>query len=75
MLKVDLVDDGDDDEVRTTVPSQNPATATLRTEEFFLRTQFFFIALPYISIEVWAGGAGNRRSYLGSQLPARPPYC
>jgi hypothetical protein len=30
----------DDDEVRTTVPSQDHATATLNTEEFFLRTQY-----------------------------------
>jgi hypothetical protein len=35
-------DEGDevDDEVRTTVPSQNRATATLSAEESFLRTQY-----------------------------------
>jgi hypothetical protein len=33
-------DDDDVDEVRTTVPSQNCATATLSTEESFLQTQY-----------------------------------
>ncbi len=33
-------DDDVDDEVRTIVPSQNHATTTLSTEEFFLRTQY-----------------------------------
>jgi hypothetical protein len=41
MLKKGVVDnDADDDGVRTTVPSQNHATAKLSTEEFFLRTQY-----------------------------------
>jgi hypothetical protein len=42
MLKKRNVDDDadDDDEVRTTVPSQNRATVTLGNEEFFLRTQY-----------------------------------
>jgi hypothetical protein len=41
MLKKEGVEDDadDDDEVRTTA-SQNPATATLCTEEFFRRTQY-----------------------------------
>jgi hypothetical protein len=42
MLKKGDVDDDadDDDEVRTSV-SQNHVTATLKTKEFFLRTQYF----------------------------------
>jgi hypothetical protein len=46
-------DDNDEviDEVRTTVPSQNHATATLSTEESFLRTQYLWFS-PYISREV-----------------------
>jgi hypothetical protein len=42
MLKKGNVDDDavDDDEVRTTVSSQDCATATLKTEEFFLRTRY-----------------------------------
>jgi hypothetical protein len=54
-------DDGDevDDEVRTTVPSQKGATATLRAAESFLRTQYSKLS-PHISREVW--GVGNRQS-------------
>jgi hypothetical protein len=72
-------DDNDDvdDEVRTTVWSQNRATATQCTEESFLRTQYFS---PLISAER-CGGTGNRQSgdtyrwsQLGSQLLARVPY-
>ncbi len=33
-------DDDVDDEVRTTEPSENCATATLSTEESFLQTQY-----------------------------------
>jgi hypothetical protein len=42
MLKKGNVDDDavDDDEVRTIAPSQDCVTATLKTEEFFLRTQY-----------------------------------
>ncbi len=40
MLKRGDDDDVVDDEVRTTVPSQNHATATLSTEQSFLRTQY-----------------------------------
>jgi hypothetical protein len=36
----DDADDDDDDEVRTS-ESQNLVTATLKTKEFFLRTQYF----------------------------------
>ncbi len=43
-----LLADDYDDEVRTST-SQNQATATLCTEELFLRTQ-------YISPEKWGGG-------------------
>jgi hypothetical protein len=74
-------DDGDvDDEVRTTVPSQNHATATLSTEESFLRTLYLELS-PHISREVWGGQEidgqhdTNRQSQLDSQLPARTLYC
>jgi hypothetical protein len=42
-------DDNDevDDVVRTTTLSQNRATATLSTEESFLRTQFFILLPSY----------------------------
>jgi hypothetical protein len=40
MLKRGDDDSEDDDEVRTTVPSQNCTTATLITEESFLGTQY-----------------------------------
>jgi hypothetical protein len=41
MLKKGNDDDDEVDyEVRTTVPSQNSVTATLSTEEFFLKTQY-----------------------------------
>jgi hypothetical protein len=40
MLKRGDDDDGVDDEMRTTVQSQNHATATLITEESLLRTQY-----------------------------------
>jgi hypothetical protein len=66
--------------VRTTVPSRDCATATLSTEESFLRLCIY--SSPLISAEKCKGGQeiGNqrntcRRSQLGSQLPARPPYC
>ncbi len=39
MKKGDVVVAGDDDDVRT-IASQNHGTATLCTEEFFLRTQY-----------------------------------
>jgi hypothetical protein len=38
LKKRDVENDANDDEVRTNA-SQNQATATLSTEEFFLRTQ------------------------------------
>jgi hypothetical protein len=40
LKKGDGHDDKVDDEVRTTVASQNHVTETLRTEEFFLRAQY-----------------------------------
>jgi hypothetical protein len=51
-----VIADDADDEVRTSV-SQNHATATLYTEEFFLRTQYICTVLlsPHISSEVWGG--------------------
>jgi hypothetical protein len=39
LKKEDVIDDADDDAVRTSV-SKNCATATLNTEEFFLRTWY-----------------------------------
>jgi hypothetical protein len=58
MLKKGDVDKDADDEVRTSA-SQNHATATLSTEEFFLRIQYIFIAFPHVSIEL--GGGGDRK--------------
>jgi hypothetical protein len=56
MLKTgDADDDEVDDEVRTTVPSQNCATETLRTEKSFLRTHY--LKLSPISAERCGGGA------------------
>jgi hypothetical protein len=52
LKKGDVVGDADD-EVRTNV-SQNCITATLSTEEFFLRTQFYSSLL--ISAERCEGG-------------------
>jgi hypothetical protein len=83
MLKKGEVDDNadDDNEVRFTV-SQKCATATLSTEEYFLLTQYFDIS-PHMSREVRGVGQVGQtvnailicRQSLGSQLPARPPYC
>jgi hypothetical protein len=75
-------DDEVDDEVRTTLPSQNHATVTLSSEEFFLRFSIF--SFPLTSAER-CGRGGHKiqldgqcdtftQSQLGSQLPARPPY-
>ncbi len=47
-----------DDEVRTTVPSQNRATATLRN----LSSGFNIYTSPLISAESCGEGTGNRRS-------------
>jgi hypothetical protein len=49
--------DGDDvdDTVRTTVQSQNHATATLSSEESFFRTLYLDFS-PHIRAEVWGGG-------------------
>jgi hypothetical protein len=54
-------DDNDevDDEVRTTMLSQNCAKAKLSTEESFLRTQFF-ILLPLYQQKGVGRGTGNR---------------
>jgi hypothetical protein len=41
---VNVVADDDDDEVRTSV-SQNRVTATMYTEELFLRTQYLYKSL------------------------------
>jgi hypothetical protein len=56
-LKKGYVDDDadDDDEVRTSA-SQNCATATLSTEEFFLGTQYCIYSSPLISAERCVGG-------------------
>ncbi len=52
-------------------PSQNRATATMNTEEFFLKTQYFYLSC-HISREVRGGGEqeiGSQRSaYRWSQL-------
>jgi hypothetical protein len=59
MKKGDIDDDADDDdEVRTTVSSQSCATATLSTEELFLRTQYLLYNSRHISA-VRCGG--NRK--------------
>ncbi len=52
-----VVADDDDNEVGTSA-SENPATATLCTEEFFLRTQYMYIcsSSPLISAETCGGG-------------------
>jgi hypothetical protein len=67
-------DDSDDvdDEVSTTVLSQNHATATLSTEESFLRTQY--LSLPSCQQGQEIDGQRNtyRRSQLGSHLSDRP---
>ncbi len=79
MKKGDIVDDADDDTVRTST-SQNHATALVCTEEFFLRTQDICIALPLNQQR--CGGTGYtvdgqqdlyRRSQLGfsTQLDLR----
>jgi hypothetical protein len=62
MLKQRDVDDDtdDDDKVRITVPSQNRATATLSTKEFFLRTRYLQLS-PHI-IRGVGEMTGNRRS-------------
>jgi hypothetical protein len=49
----------DDDELRTSV-SENPATATLCTEEFFLRTQYLCIALHSYQQRGMGGGDGEQ---------------
>jgi hypothetical protein len=63
----DTDDDDDDDEVRTSV-SQNHATATLITKEFFLRTQYVFIALPSYQQRGVYSVYSQRHTYEGSQL-------
>ncbi len=84
LKKGDVYDDADDDDEVRTSALQKRATASLSTEEFFSRIQY--LSLPsHISREVWwEGGRGTeidgqcntyRWSHLGSQLPARPPYC
>jgi hypothetical protein len=56
LKKRDVNDDaGDDDEVRTS-GSQNCATATVSTEEFFLRTQYTLYSSSLISAESVGGG-------------------
>ncbi len=57
MLKREDNDDEVDDEVRTTVPSQNRATATLSTEESFLRTQYLIVLPSYQQRGVGGGGS------------------
>jgi hypothetical protein len=57
MKKEDIIvvaADDEDDEVRTSV-SQNRATATLCSEEFFLRTQYILYSSPLISAERHGG--------------------
>jgi hypothetical protein len=70
------VDDDDDDAVRTSV-SQNRVTATMWTEEFFLKTQYY-IVLPSYKPGKSVGGRNGwstrhlETCQLGSQLPANP---
>jgi hypothetical protein len=57
--KGDVVSDADDDEVRTNA-SQNHVTATLCTEEFFLRAPYTYMYIsPLISAERCGGGGGK----------------
>ncbi len=68
----------DDDALKTSV-SQNRVTATLCTEEVFLRTQYILIALStYQSGEnVWGSRDGQHNTWIspgcGSHLSANPP--
>jgi hypothetical protein len=50
LLKKGDVDDdaADDDKVRTTVPSQNRATVTLGSEEFFLRAYTVWLRSSHV---------------------------
>ncbi len=50
-----IVADDDDDEVRNGA-SKNRATATLCTEEVFLRTSVYTYSSLLISAEMWGGG-------------------
>ncbi len=55
MKKEDVIIKANDDEVRTCA-SQNYATTTLCTEEFFLRTSYILVYIfPHISREVCGG--------------------
>jgi hypothetical protein len=59
LKKGNVVSDAYDDyEVRTSA-SQNRVTATVCTEEFFLRTQYIYIALPSFKQRVGGGGGRN----------------
>ncbi len=59
----DVAVDDDDDAIRTSV-LQNRVTATLCTEELFLRTEYIYIALStnQTGKNYGGGGVGNRRS-------------
>jgi hypothetical protein len=59
MLKKGVVIDDVDDDDEVKPVSQNRATATLSTEEFFLRTQCIWLS-PLSSREVWGGGGGGK---------------
>jgi hypothetical protein len=81
LKKGDVINDAYDDDEVITIALQNRVTATLSSEEFFLRTHYIYVALPsYQKISVGGGQEINsqldtyRRSQLG-QLPAGPPYC
>jgi hypothetical protein len=50
LKKVDVVDDADDDDEVRTNASQNRASETLSTGEFFLRTRYLYSS-PHISAE------------------------
>jgi hypothetical protein len=54
LKKGDVDDDADDDDEVQTLVSQNRVTATLSTEEFFLRTWHLWLS-SHITREVWGG--------------------
>jgi hypothetical protein len=61
----------DDDEARTCV-SQNLVTATLCTEELFLRTQYLYIALSSYQLGKNGGGVGRKQT-VNTTLGLSPP--
>jgi hypothetical protein len=56
MKKGDDIADDDDDAVARTSLSQDRVTATLRTEELFLRTQYIKLSPQIRRVKMWRGG-------------------